>query len=115
VRRSQPWHGRFVGKPGTPTGVTAEGPALKGATNLVFGAVDHRETAFHQRTFREIYKFIAGREPSRIEIHDVAASGGRGRSPRGGGVQPGTDRGAGLAGGGKPDCGGRADLLAVAG
>ena len=60
--------GRFVGKPGTPTGVTAEGPALKGATNLVLGAVDHRETAYHPRAFREIYKFIAGREPSRIEI-----------------------------------------------
>jgi pimeloyl-ACP methyl ester carboxylesterase len=60
--------GRFVGKPGTPTNVTAEGPALKGATNLVLGAVDHRETAFHPRAFREIYKFIAGREPSRIEI-----------------------------------------------
>src|SRR5205823_6922315 len=60
--------GRFVGKPGTWTGITAEGPALKGATNLVLGAVDHRETAFSPRAFREIYKFIAGREPSRIEI-----------------------------------------------
>jgi hypothetical protein len=38
--------GRILGKPGTPTGITAEGPALKGATNLVLGAVDHRETAF---------------------------------------------------------------------
>jgi Lipase C-terminal domain/Palmitoyl protein thioesterase len=60
--------GRFVGKPGTPTGVTTDGPALKGATNLVLGAIDHRETAYHPRAFREIYKFIAGREPSRIEI-----------------------------------------------
>lgn len=60
--------GRFVGKPGTPTGVTSEGPALKGATNLVLGALDHREVAFHPRAFREIYKFIAGQEPSRIEI-----------------------------------------------
>ena len=60
--------GRFVGKPGTPTGITSEGPALKGATNLVLGALDHREVAFHPRAFREIYKFIAGREPSRIEI-----------------------------------------------
>jgi pimeloyl-ACP methyl ester carboxylesterase len=60
--------GRFVGKPGTPTGITTEGPALKGATNLVLGAIDHRETAFHPRAFREIYKFIAGREPSRIQI-----------------------------------------------
>ena len=30
--------GRFVGKPGMPTNVTTEGPALKGATNLVLGA-----------------------------------------------------------------------------
>jgi pimeloyl-ACP methyl ester carboxylesterase len=60
--------GRFVGKPGTPTGVTSDGPALKGAANLVLGALDHREVAFHPRAFREIYKFIAGREPSRIEI-----------------------------------------------
>jgi hypothetical protein len=60
--------GRFVGKPGTPTGVTADGPALNGATNLVLGAVDHRETAFHPRAFREIFKFITGREPDRIDI-----------------------------------------------
>src|SRR4051794_10367797 len=60
--------GRFVGKPGVSTGVTSDGPALKGATNLGLGAIDHRETAFHPRAFREIYKFIAGREPSRIEI-----------------------------------------------
>src|SRR5712671_3300788 len=65
--------GRFVGKPGTPTGITAEGPALKGATNLVLGAVDHRETAYHPRAFREIYKFIAGREPERIVITPEAA------------------------------------------
>jgi lipase len=60
--------GRFAGKPGRPTGVTSDGPALKGATNLVLGALDHREVAFHPRAFREIYKFIAGQEPSRIEI-----------------------------------------------
>ena len=60
--------GRFAGKPGTPTGVTSEGPALKGATNLALGALDHREVAFHPRAFREIYKFIAGKEPSRIDI-----------------------------------------------
>ncbi len=34
----------------------------------MLGALDHREVAFHPRAFREIYKFIAGREPSRIEI-----------------------------------------------
>ncbi|MCP3379110.1 hydrolase [Bradyrhizobium sp. CCGUVB4N] len=70
--------GRFMGKPGVPTNVTAEGPELKGATNLVLGTIDHRETAYHPRAFREIYKFIAGREPARIAItpeHTVQLSG----------------------------------------
>jgi pimeloyl-ACP methyl ester carboxylesterase len=60
--------GRFVGKAGTPTGVTTEGPALRGATNLVLDRLDHREVAFHPRAFREIFKFIAGREPDRLDI-----------------------------------------------
>src|SRR3984957_928365 len=60
--------GRFVGKPGTPTGITSEGPALKGATNLVIGGVDHRETAYSARAFAEIYKFIAGRAPQLIAV-----------------------------------------------
>ncbi|MCP3474633.1 hydrolase [Bradyrhizobium sp. CCGUVB1N3] len=60
--------GRFIGRPGVPTNVTAEGPELRGATNLVLGALDHREVAFHPRAFREIFKFIAGREPDRIAI-----------------------------------------------
>ncbi|SEH83923.1 hydrolase [Tardiphaga sp. OK245] len=70
--------GRLLGKPGVATGVTADGPALRGATNLVLGAIDHRETGFHPRAFREIYKFIAGREPARIDIvqeADVKISG----------------------------------------
>jgi len=60
--------GRFVGKPGTPTGSPSRDRPLKGAHQLVLGAVDHRETAFHPRAFREIYKFIAGREPNLIAI-----------------------------------------------
>ena len=60
--------GRFMGQPGVPTGVTPDGPALNGAINLVLGTLDHRETGFHPRAFREIYKFIAGREPARIAI-----------------------------------------------
>jgi pimeloyl-ACP methyl ester carboxylesterase len=60
--------GFILGKPGTSTGISFEGPALKGATNLVLPGVDHRETAFSPRAFREIYKFIAGREPGLIAI-----------------------------------------------
>jgi pimeloyl-ACP methyl ester carboxylesterase len=65
--------GRFVGKPGVATGISNDGPSLKGATNLMLGTIDHREVAYHPRAFREIYKFIAGREPSRIEIVPEAA------------------------------------------
>ena len=60
--------GRFIGHPGTPTGVTADGPALKGATNILLGEVDHRETACSPRAFAEIYKFIVERAPARIAI-----------------------------------------------
>ena len=60
--------GSFVGKPGQPTNVTFEGPELRGATNLVLGRLDHRETAFSARAFREIYRFIAWREPQRVAI-----------------------------------------------
>jgi pimeloyl-ACP methyl ester carboxylesterase len=60
--------GRFVGRPGTPTGITAEGPELRGATNVVLGQLDHREVAFHPRAFREMFRFIVGREPARLAI-----------------------------------------------
>jgi pimeloyl-ACP methyl ester carboxylesterase len=60
--------GRLLGRPGVPTGITSEGPSLRGATNLVLGQLDHREVAFHPRAFREIYRFIAGQEPARIAV-----------------------------------------------
>ena len=60
--------GRYLGHPEMATNVTAEGPALKGATNLVIGQVDHRETACGPRAFAEIYRFIVGRPPERIAI-----------------------------------------------
>jgi len=43
--------GRFIGKPGTPTGITSDGPALNGATNLVLGAVDHARPRFIRAPF----------------------------------------------------------------
>ena len=60
--------GRLLGRPGTPTGVTSEGPALRGATNIALGVLDHREVAFHPRAFREIYRFIAGEEPATLAV-----------------------------------------------
>jgi pimeloyl-ACP methyl ester carboxylesterase len=55
-------------KPGLPLNVTAEGPELKGATNILLGQVDHRETALSPVAFAQIYAFITGREPSSIAI-----------------------------------------------
>lgn len=60
--------GALVGRPGTPTGITTEGPTLRGATNIPMGPLDHREVAFHPRAFREMYRFITGREPARLDI-----------------------------------------------
>ncbi|SEE64012.1 Lipase (class 2) [Rhizobiales bacterium GAS188] len=60
--------GGFVGRKGGPTGITFEGPTLRGATNIALRQLDHRELAFHPRAFREIFRFIAGREPERIDI-----------------------------------------------
>ena len=55
-------------KPGMALNVTADGPALKGATNVLLGQVDHRDTALSPVAFADIYRFITGREPSRIAI-----------------------------------------------
>jgi pimeloyl-ACP methyl ester carboxylesterase len=59
-------------KPGMALNVTADGPELKGATNVLLGEVDHRETALGPVAFAEIYRFITGRAPSRIAIASEA-------------------------------------------
>src|SRR5271156_257778 len=65
---AQPDGATVFHKPGMALNVTADGPALKGATNVLLGQVDHRETALGPVAFAEIYRFIPGREPSRIAI-----------------------------------------------
>ncbi len=60
--------GRYLGMPNVATNVTAEGPALKGAKNVVLPGLDHREVAFHPRAFAEMYKFLTGREPRTLEV-----------------------------------------------
>ena len=60
--------GRFVGRPGTPTGITQDGPMLRGATNALLPGLDHRETAYHWRTFAEFFAHIAGRQPTALSI-----------------------------------------------
>ncbi len=60
--------GRILGKPGTPTGVGYDGPALKGAENVVIPKLDHRETGFSALAFAQMYRFITGHPPARTDI-----------------------------------------------
>jgi pimeloyl-ACP methyl ester carboxylesterase len=60
--------GRFVGRPGVPTGVDEQSHTLRGATNLLLPGLDHREVAYHWRAFREQFRFIAGREPATLAV-----------------------------------------------
>ncbi len=55
--------GLWIGTKGTPTNVTFEGPALRGATNAVLPRVDHRETSFSPAAFETTYRFITGQGP----------------------------------------------------
>ena len=60
--------GAWIGARGTPTNVTFDGPALKGAENVVIAGIDHRETSFSPQAFAETYRFIAGRAPATVAI-----------------------------------------------
>lgn len=53
--------GAWIGARGTPTNVTAAGPELKGAENVVIAGIDHRETALSPKAFAAMFRFIAGR------------------------------------------------------
>jgi pimeloyl-ACP methyl ester carboxylesterase len=60
--------GRWLGDPQLATGVGYDGPALKGATNVVIPGIDHRETAFSPAAFEAAYRFITGQPPATLEI-----------------------------------------------
>ena len=60
--------GLWIGQKGTATNVTAAGPELKGATNVVIPRIDHRETSYSPAAFEATYRFITGKAPARTEI-----------------------------------------------
>jgi len=60
--------GVWIGARGTPTNVGFDGPALKGANNVVLPGRDHREVSFHAEAFAKTYEFIAGRAPASTAI-----------------------------------------------
>ncbi len=56
--------GTWLGTPGKPTGVTFDGPELRGAKNVVLPGIDHRETSFSPQAFAAAFEFITGRAPA---------------------------------------------------
>jgi triacylglycerol lipase len=56
--------GVWIGQKGTPTNVTFDGPALKGALNTVLPGVDHRETSYSPQAFAATWQFVTGAKPS---------------------------------------------------
>jgi len=60
--------GVWIGARGTPTNVSFDGPALRGAENVVIAGLDHRETALGVKAFAETYRFIAGKPPATLAI-----------------------------------------------
>ncbi|MFM2066122.1 MAG: hypothetical protein RLZZ584_1031 [Pseudomonadota bacterium] len=56
--------GTWIGAKDMKTQVTADGPALKGAENVVLPGRDHRETSYHQEAFAVAYRFITGQAPT---------------------------------------------------
>jgi triacylglycerol lipase len=60
--------GVWIGARGTPTNVGFDGPALKGAHNVVLPRVDHRETSFSPAAFDAMHRFITGQAPRTLAI-----------------------------------------------
>ena len=60
--------GVWIGQKGTATNVTATGPELKGADNVVIAGIDHRETSFSAKAFEQGYRFITGNAPATLAV-----------------------------------------------
>ncbi len=60
--------GRFLGLPGVETGIGFDGPALRGATNLVLQDADHLETAYSPLAFVAMWRAVTGELP---QVQDV--------------------------------------------
>ena len=60
--------GVWIGQKGKPTNVTAAGPELKGALNVVIPGIDHRETSYSPAAFEATYRFITGKAPRSTAI-----------------------------------------------
>ncbi len=64
--------GVWIGAKGTPTNVTATGPELKGAENVVIPGIDHRETSYGPQAFAAMWRFLTGSEPASPRVQAEA-------------------------------------------
>jgi pimeloyl-ACP methyl ester carboxylesterase len=60
--------GVWVGRRGQATNVSYDGPALKGAENVVIAGIDHRETSFGPAAFERTWRFLTGSAPATATI-----------------------------------------------
>lgn len=63
--------GVWIGRKGQATHVTFDGPALKGANNVVLAGRDHREVSYHPEAFATAYRFVTGRAPTTTTANHV--------------------------------------------
>ncbi|HZF81362.1 MAG TPA: alpha/beta fold hydrolase [Rubrivivax sp.] len=64
--------GLWIGRPTVATNVTAAGPELRGAHNVVLPGIDHRETSYSPQAFAATYQFITGKAAQRTTIEAEA-------------------------------------------
>lgn len=64
---------KYLGWPGTPTGVGFAGPALAGAENVVMPGIDHRETGYGIAAFPPLFRAVTGLAPTSRAITAEAA------------------------------------------
>lgn len=64
--------GVWIGAKGTPTNVTAAGPELKGAENLLIAGIDHRETSYGPQAFAATWRFLTGSAPADMRVQAEA-------------------------------------------
>ena len=60
--------GVWIGAKGLPTNVGFDGPALKGAENVVIAGIDHRETAYSAKAFEAMFRFVTGQPPVSLAV-----------------------------------------------
>jgi pimeloyl-ACP methyl ester carboxylesterase len=103
--------GVWLGDPKLATGVGYEGPALKGATNVVIPRIDHRETAFSPAAFEAAYRFLTGKAPATLAVvpEERVVLGGK---ISGLGVSP-TDAASGNLANNLPLPGARLEIFAI--